>query len=67
MGLGILGTVFSPDGKLLVTSSYDDTARLWDVDPGRLAASACTGRAAQLTEAEWKAVVPDARYTPPCS
>lgn len=60
-------TVFSPDGKLLATSSYDNNALLWDFDPGRLVAAACAEQANRLTEAEWKAVVPDAADTPPCS
>ncbi|MEX5634200.1 protein kinase domain-containing protein [Parafrankia sp. FMc2] len=63
----LYGTVFSPDGKSLVTSSYDDAARLWNLDPGRMVTAACAEKTNLLTEAEWAAVVPDARYIPPCS
>ena len=30
---------FSPDGKLVLTGSYDDTVRLWEVAGGRLVAT----------------------------
>jgi WD40 repeat protein len=31
----LLGAAFSPDGKLIVTTSFDHTARLWDAVSGR--------------------------------
>jgi WD40 repeat protein len=31
----ILGAVFSPDGKRILSGSYDHTARLWDVASGQ--------------------------------
>lgn len=31
----IVSAAFSPDGKKLVTSSYDKTARIWEVDSGK--------------------------------
>jgi WD40 repeat protein/serine/threonine protein kinase len=31
----VLSTIFSPDGRLLLTSSADGTARLWDVASGQ--------------------------------
>jgi len=35
---GVIDTVFSPDGKLLVTTSTDKTARVWNAASGRLGA-----------------------------
>jgi DNA-binding beta-propeller fold protein YncE len=32
----VRGVAFSPDGKTLVTSSYDSSARLWEVSSGKL-------------------------------
>ena len=32
----VVGVVFSPDGKLVVTASRDGTARVWDKQSGRL-------------------------------
>jgi WD40 repeat protein len=33
---GIRSFAFSPNGKLLVSGSYDHTARIWDADTGKL-------------------------------
>ena len=35
----IVGLAFTPDGKVLVSGSYDKTARLWDVAAGKEVAS----------------------------
>src|SRR5205807_1521957 len=32
---GIWGVAFSPDGKSILTGSYDNTARMWDVATGK--------------------------------
>jgi WD40 repeat protein len=32
----VLSVVFSPEGRRLLTSSYDHTARLWDIETGQL-------------------------------
>ena len=35
-GASLSSAEFSPDGKYIVTSSYDETAKLWDVVSGKL-------------------------------
>jgi RNA polymerase sigma factor (sigma-70 family) len=32
---GVLGLLFSPDGRLLASSAVDQTARVWDISTGR--------------------------------
>ncbi len=31
----VVSSSFSPDGKRVVTASYDDTARIWDAETGK--------------------------------
>ncbi|WP_050997191.1 MULTISPECIES: WD40 repeat domain-containing serine/threonine protein kinase [Frankia] len=61
------GVVPSPDGRLLATANSNNITRIWDLDPDRFTKAACAERANRLTEAEWKAVLPEVAYTPPCS
>ena len=35
----VFSAAFSPDGKRIVTASYDNTARVWDADSGKTLAS----------------------------
>jgi WD40 repeat protein len=59
---------FSPNGGLVAAASDDHTARLWDVDVDRLVTGACANPAAnQLTAAEWRHLLGDVPYHPPCS
>ncbi|MBL0342271.1 MAG: hypothetical protein IPP71_16000 [Bacteroidetes bacterium] len=49
----INSVVYSPDGKLVLTSSNDNTARLWSANTGEL-----------LNELEHKGAVNSARFSP---
>jgi serine/threonine protein kinase/WD40 repeat protein len=54
-------------GPRLITAGSDSTAKLWDLDPGRLYQRACaTGGGAVLTRDEWSRVLPHLSYLPPC-
>jgi len=37
--LGVSSAVFSPDGKRMVTTALDNTAKIWDIETGRLLAN----------------------------
>jgi len=56
-GGGIVGLVFSPDGKRLVSGSADGTARVWNMDRGQEAFRIAQGAAVQQV-----ALSPDGRY-----
>jgi WD40 repeat protein len=40
-GYGGVGAAFSPDGKFVVTQSWDGTARVWDAATGQSLAELC--------------------------
>jgi WD40 repeat protein len=48
----IWSAVFSPDGKDILTGSFDHTARLWEVDYREFVASVCARLLRDFTEEE---------------
>jgi WD40 repeat protein len=55
-----------PTDQLKAMGGYAPHVWLWDLDPIRWAAQACTVANRQLTESEWKAFLPDRPYAPSC-
>ncbi|MEV0198904.1 hypothetical protein [Nonomuraea sp. NPDC050691] len=56
----------APDGRTLVTGADDSTVRLWDLDPGRVAAQVCALAHPRITSAEWARHLPGPAFRPPC-
>ena len=54
----VWGVAASPDGKLLVSGSWDQTVRLWDIASGALLLTIFQG-----TDNEWVAWTPQGYYT----
>jgi len=58
---------FSPDGKLLVSASADQTARLGDMGAEALVAEACRIANRNLSQAEWNRFArPEDKYVRTC-
>ena len=47
-------------------TSYDGTARLWDIRPASWKRHACVVAGRPLTHAEWASALPDRAYAPAC-
>jgi WD40 repeat protein len=51
---------FSPDGKSVISGSFDGTVRIWIYRPEDLIADACSRVTRNLTRAEWQQYIGDA-------
>ena len=56
----VYSIAFSPDGKYVVSGSFDNTARVWEYLPEELIATACSHAVRNLTRAEWNTFIRDA-------
>jgi WD40 repeat protein len=54
----VLSAAFSPDGRRIVTASFDKTARLWDAETGKPIGEPLTGHADDVLSAAFS---PDGR------
>lgn len=63
-----VGRVYlSPDGKSLLSDSYDGAVRIWDLDPTSWIEKACQIAGRNFTQEEWAQYFPDEAYRATCS
>ena len=63
----VTAVAFSPDGRYVVSGSWDGTARVWWWRPEDLIAEACRRLPRNLTPEEWRQYVgPEAPYHATC-
>jgi WD40 repeat protein len=64
----VSGLAMPADGRYLLSSSFDGTARVWPMIPPKMIALACYTAGRSPTEAEWKQWVinPEYEYKPIC-
>jgi WD40 repeat protein len=65
------GVAFSPDGSTVVSGHYDETIRFWDSillssDLDTLRERVCNVVGRNLTDAEWRSILPGASYRKIC-
>jgi WD40 repeat protein len=57
---------FSPDGTTLAAGGADRRVHLWTIDPQHAAEALCARAGAPPTPDEWRSLVGDLPYAPPC-
>jgi WD40 repeat protein len=57
---------FGPEGRTLVTTSLDQTARRWTIDAGEARTQICAAVGHGLSRAQWSRLIPDWPYKASC-
>jgi WD40 repeat protein len=58
--------VYAPDDRHIITVNPIGPVLSWDIEPASLIARACRIAARNLTDDEWKQLLPNRRYQPTC-
>ncbi|MGH1490296.1 MAG: hypothetical protein ACRBK7_13045 [Acidimicrobiales bacterium] len=65
-GQAVLSVTFSPDDQTVVGAGSDQHLLVWELDDSAVLGSICSKVGDDITEDEWKDLVPTLEYMPPC-